>query len=181
MPILNYVPKKTTKIDHRSEAGGYYEAKCTECSETFYPKRNSAKFCSKTCQMQAWRRKRTAAESEVASEVIMPDLFAHDLGGLISKLQSFAPNSTELHGEMLGKSVHIMCAAILPKQSYTHELLPYTVYGLDGGQYGIIKKLEWERKESMNSMEREATRMEKEMEAAEAKEKKDAEKLARRR
>jgi hypothetical protein len=131
--------------------------------------------------MQAWRRKRTAAESEVSSEVIMPDLFAEHLNAINSKLQSFAPESTELHNEKLGKTVLTMCAAILPKHSYTHELLPYIVYGLDGGQYGIVKKQGWEETERMNAVARSSAAMEKELAAMAAKDKKEAEKLARQR
>ena len=62
MPILKYIPKKKTVIDRRTNDGGYYEAICDECGNEFYPKRNNARYCSKSCQQMAWRNIKIAEE-----------------------------------------------------------------------------------------------------------------------
>lgn len=56
MGILRYIPKKREVIDRRSENGGYYEAVCNECGNAFYPQRSSAKYCSRSCQVMAYRK-----------------------------------------------------------------------------------------------------------------------------
>ena len=73
MGILRYIPKKREVIDRRSENGGYYEAVCNECGNAFYPQRSSAKYCSRSCAVMAYRKnksvtpvKRTAKVVEVA-------------------------------------------------------------------------------------------------------------------
>ena len=54
--MLRYIPRKKEVIDRRSTEGGYYEAQCEECGNTFYPKRSSAKYCSRSCTVMAYRR-----------------------------------------------------------------------------------------------------------------------------
>ena len=56
MAIVKYIPKKKEVIDRRNPDGGYYEAECEECGNIFYPKRSSAKYCSRSCTVMAYRR-----------------------------------------------------------------------------------------------------------------------------
>lgn len=60
MGILKYIPKKKEIIDNRSSEGGFYEAECDECKNTFYPKRSNAKYCSRSCLVMAYRKKKTS-------------------------------------------------------------------------------------------------------------------------
>jgi hypothetical protein len=53
MPILKrVVPAPINVKDYRNSGGVYYEAKCEQCGRTFYPKRRTAKYCSKTCGIE---------------------------------------------------------------------------------------------------------------------------------
>jgi len=63
MAILRYVPKKKEIIDKRSESGGYYEAECDECGTIYYPTRANAKYCSRSCQVMAYRSGKTKKDS----------------------------------------------------------------------------------------------------------------------
>ena len=63
MAIVRYIPKKKEVIDRRNADGGYYEAECEECGNLFYPKRSSAKYCSRSCTVMAYRR---ATKSKLA-------------------------------------------------------------------------------------------------------------------
>lgn len=56
MGIIRYIPKKREVIDRRTENGGYYEAVCNECGNAFYPQRSSAKYCSRSCAVMAYRK-----------------------------------------------------------------------------------------------------------------------------
>jgi len=65
--IEEYIPKRKEIIDRRSRDGGYYVASCDRCGERFYPIRNNAKYCSKSCQQMAWREK---TEAENGTELL---------------------------------------------------------------------------------------------------------------
>jgi hypothetical protein len=53
MPILKrVVPAPKDIKDYRDESGVYFEAKCDQCGRIFYPKRGTAKYCSKTCSIE---------------------------------------------------------------------------------------------------------------------------------
>jgi hypothetical protein len=55
MGVLRYIPRKKEIIDRRSADGGYYESECDHCGSIYYPKRSSAKFCSRACTVMAYR------------------------------------------------------------------------------------------------------------------------------
>ena len=49
MAILKrFVPEPEVK-DWRGSDGVHYEAKCEQCGRIFYPKRSTAKYCSRRC------------------------------------------------------------------------------------------------------------------------------------
>lgn len=156
MAILNYIPKKKAKIDHRSEEGGYYEARCSECSETYYPKRKTAKYCSKTCQMQAWRRQRAADELVLNEpEVLIPEMMATK-DTLLNAVNKHWKESTLRHKEVVGKGVLTMCEALLSKQRYTHPMLPYIIVATSPDNYAVVRKHNADILESQNAAARAA-------------------------
>jgi len=55
MAILKYFPRKIKIKDNRNPDGGYFEAQCDVCGTTYYPKRNSSKYCSNVCAQRAHR------------------------------------------------------------------------------------------------------------------------------
>lgn len=56
MPILNRITKPSIEIkDYRNTRGVYYEAFCDQCGLKYYPKRSTAKFCSKFCSNESSR------------------------------------------------------------------------------------------------------------------------------
>lgn len=63
MPILRYIPLKKTIVDRRTSEGGYYQAECDHCSSIFYPKRSTAKFCSRSCTVMAYRMTKSAKKA----------------------------------------------------------------------------------------------------------------------
>lgn len=53
MPILKrFVPEPKDIKDYRDTPGVHFEAKCDQCGRIFYPKRGTAKYCSKTCSIE---------------------------------------------------------------------------------------------------------------------------------
>lgn len=54
MTIIKYMPDKKVK-DFRNKKGGCYEAECVRCKRTFYPKRNTAKYCTSYCNIESFR------------------------------------------------------------------------------------------------------------------------------
>ena len=74
MAILNYIPKKKEVIDRRTDNGGYYEAVCDECGNVYYPKRSNAKYCSRSCNVMAYRRKKKAEGPKIKKEKVNEDL-----------------------------------------------------------------------------------------------------------
>src|SRR6476661_4954425 len=46
--MKRYVPEPEVK-DWRESGGTYYEAICEQCGRIFYPKRSTAKYCSRIC------------------------------------------------------------------------------------------------------------------------------------
>jgi hypothetical protein len=74
MAILNYIPKKKEVIDRRTDNGGYYEAVCDECGNVYYPKRSNAKYCSRSCTVMAYRRKKKAEGPKIKKEKVNEDL-----------------------------------------------------------------------------------------------------------
>jgi hypothetical protein len=50
--LKRYVPEPTQIKDYRDRGGVYYEAQCEQCSRIFYPKRGTAKYCSKMCGIE---------------------------------------------------------------------------------------------------------------------------------
>lgn len=71
MAILKYIPPTKKIIDHRSESGGYYEAKCENCGTIFYPERSNAKYCSPNCGLIQHRKEKAeilAAGGKVESK-----------------------------------------------------------------------------------------------------------------
>jgi hypothetical protein len=67
MAILKYFPRKIKIKDNRNPDGGYFEAQCDVCGTTYYPKRNSSKYCSNVCAQRA-HRKRTEEEVKQKTE-----------------------------------------------------------------------------------------------------------------
>lgn len=63
MPILRYIPPKKTIVDRRTSEGGYYQAECDHCGSIFYPKRCTAKFCSRSCTVMAYRLTKSAKKA----------------------------------------------------------------------------------------------------------------------
>lgn len=56
MPILKRILAEKESIkDYRNTKGVHYEAKCDFCGSIFYPKRSTAKYCSKICGREAVR------------------------------------------------------------------------------------------------------------------------------
>jgi hypothetical protein len=56
MPILKrIITEPEHRKDYRNTKGVHFEAKCDYCGEIFYPKRSTAKYCSKTCGREAVR------------------------------------------------------------------------------------------------------------------------------
>ncbi len=51
MPILEYYPPKKIVIDKSNSNGDYYKASCECCGAIFFPKRNTAKYCSPNCKV----------------------------------------------------------------------------------------------------------------------------------
>lgn len=62
MAVIKYIPKKKEIIDKRTDDGGYYEAECNVCGTMFYPTRANAKYCSRSCQVMAFRTGQTKKE-----------------------------------------------------------------------------------------------------------------------
>jgi hypothetical protein len=50
--LKRYVPEPTQIKDYRDRGGVFYEAKCEQCGRIFYPKRGTAKYCSKMCGIE---------------------------------------------------------------------------------------------------------------------------------
>ncbi|MFN7611495.1 MAG: hypothetical protein ACK5QX_11260 [bacterium] len=59
MGVISYIPKKKEVIDNRSNEGGYYTAVCDECGNDFFPKRSNAMYCSRSCLVMAYRKKKS--------------------------------------------------------------------------------------------------------------------------
>jgi hypothetical protein len=79
MGIVRYVPKQRIVTDRRTEDGGYYEAVCDECGNTFYPKRKNAKYCSNACTVAVHRRNKEVKEVlQIADEFMRPQETAFD-------------------------------------------------------------------------------------------------------
>jgi uncharacterized OB-fold protein len=73
MGVVRYIPKQRIATDRRTEDGGYYEAVCDECGNTFYPKRNNAKYCSNACTVAVHRRNKQVDEAlSIAREIMKP-------------------------------------------------------------------------------------------------------------
>lgn len=53
MPILmRIVPEPQSIKDYRADGQVYYEAKCDQCGRIYYPKRPTARYCSKRCGIE---------------------------------------------------------------------------------------------------------------------------------
>ena len=50
--LKRYVPEPNNIKDYRDRPGVFYEAKCEQCGRIFYPKRGTAKYCSKQCGIE---------------------------------------------------------------------------------------------------------------------------------
>jgi hypothetical protein len=50
--LKRYVPEPIDIKDYRDRPGVFYEAKCEQCGRIFYPKRGTAKYCSKQCGIE---------------------------------------------------------------------------------------------------------------------------------
>lgn len=50
--LKRYVPEPNDIKDYRDRSGVFYEAKCEQCGRIFYPKRGTAKYCSKQCGIE---------------------------------------------------------------------------------------------------------------------------------
>lgn len=75
MGVIQYIPKKKFVIDKRSEDGGYYEALCDECGNTFYPLRSSAKYCSRSCQVMYYRKNLSLKKSKSVKKELFKSEF----------------------------------------------------------------------------------------------------------
>ena len=82
MGVKEYIPKKKEIIDRRTEDGGYYIAECDVCGGEFYPTRSNAKYCSKSCYLIEWRRKRKEGDIKPKQKTVK--LVAED-GGEVGK------------------------------------------------------------------------------------------------
>jgi uncharacterized Zn finger protein (UPF0148 family) len=50
--LKRHVPEPINIKDYREQGGVFYEAKCEQCGRIFYPKRGTAKYCSKQCGIE---------------------------------------------------------------------------------------------------------------------------------
>ena len=50
--LKRHVPEPIFIKDYREQGGVFYEAKCEQCGRIFYPKRGTAKYCSKQCGIE---------------------------------------------------------------------------------------------------------------------------------
>jgi len=65
---MKYVPTNKKIINYKSEAGGYYEAKCTICGGDYYPKSAKAVYCSTQCQQTAYVKRVKEKGEKVKAE-----------------------------------------------------------------------------------------------------------------
>ena len=105
MAILKYIPRKSKIIDRRTENGGYYEATCDVCGTIFYPKRNTAKYCSHPCAIHAYRErnsKKTESKmtkvfkeekKQIANPIVPINTKAIGINALIELLQKMGADT----------------------------------------------------------------------------------------
>ncbi len=74
MGVISYIPKKKEIIDNRSNEGGYYRAVCDECGNEFYPKRSNAMYCSRSCLVMAYRKKKSEMPPKAIKKTVSEDL-----------------------------------------------------------------------------------------------------------
>jgi hypothetical protein len=55
--------------DYRGTAKSYYEAQCDQCGRIYYPNRNTSRYCSRTCQIQAYNGNALHKNEPVVAEV----------------------------------------------------------------------------------------------------------------
>ncbi len=74
MGVISYIPKKKEVIDNRSNEGGYYTAVCDECGNEFFPKRSNAMYCSRSCLVMAYRKKKSSETPKVKKDTVTTGL-----------------------------------------------------------------------------------------------------------
>ena len=74
MGVISYIPKKKEVIDNRSNEGGYYTAVCDECGNEFFPKRSNAMYCSRSCLVMAYRKKKSLMPQKPTKTTVNTDL-----------------------------------------------------------------------------------------------------------
>lgn len=99
MAILRYIPPKKTIVDRRTSEGGYYQAECDHCSSIYYPKRCTAKYCSRSCTVMAYRMaksvKKAIKEAKKGTFTKIGDCYGYD-----EVIKLLASNGYSLHLRM---------------------------------------------------------------------------------
>jgi hypothetical protein len=99
MGVLRYIPRKKEIIDRRSSEGGYYESECDHCGSIYYPKRSSAKFCSRSCTVMAYRmtknEKKAIRDAKKGTFTKIGDCYGYD-----EVLKLLSSNGYSLHLRM---------------------------------------------------------------------------------
>lgn len=95
--ILKFVPAPKKIRDNRTNANGYYVAKCDSCGTEFYPKKVNAMYCQSKCAVQAHRssmnykvaaKPTKKAKKEVKIEQKPKSPNYHDADALIAEIEA---------------------------------------------------------------------------------------------